>query len=500
MKRFILALALLTLLRFAAGCSDAQLTTVETAPLVLPDDVGPILVLVDHLPGQEDFVEARAEQVAIGLRHLSAQTSWAYVDEAATERVASVAAVVYLGLNGNDPLSPDVLTRLHAAHHLIVSRYHLARLREVGIAFTHTEGGNDVAAPPNTKVRYKGQSFPSALPDFLAFKVKEPAQVLSDYSIALAGQTSLPHIVQDGDALFVNDDISFDSNDVARRGAMLAVCEVMTQFMGARPLPARPLAMLRLEDVSALTPAWRLENIVRYLAAARVPYGIGVIPDLRLKGKITGSLRDNRELLNVLRWAAGHGATVILHGVHHCCSSEDAEGYEFWDHDHNAPVSYDSAEWMRSQVAEGIADEAALGLRPQMWETPHYSASPADYGVVSEFFGAAWELRRPIGWLPWVLKRDQYGAMLLPEDLGYVSLDGTKTVADQLERAKELLVCRSCTAVGFLHASTVPIQDVREYVKGLRDLGYVFVDPAQALRQYGAFKKGTQSSSPSRLR
>ena len=76
---------------------------------------------------------------------------------------------------------------------------------------------------------------------------------------------------------------------------------------------------------------------------------------------------------------------------------------------------------MRSTVAEALADLRALGVHPAIWETPHYSASPADYPVVSEFFAAAWELRRPMGWSPWVLKRDQYGAMLLPENLGYIS-------------------------------------------------------------------------------
>ena len=142
---------------------------------------------------------------------------------------------------------------------------------------------------------------------------------------------------------------------------------------------------------------------------------------------------------------------------------------------------------MRAQVVEAAADETALGLPPpQIWETPHYSASPVDYEVVSEYFGAAWELRRPMGWLPWVLKRDQYGAMLLPENLGYVSLDRTKTVTDQLARARELLVCQSCIAAGFLHPNTVAIEDVRQYVKGLRDLGYAFVDPAQAIRQYAS--------------
>jgi len=488
MKRLTLALALLIWLQSAPGCSNAVIPveTAETASLVLPTDIGPILVLVDHLPEKESFVETRAEQVALGLRHFSSQTSWSYLDAAPIETVTSAAAVVYLGLNGHDPLSPDALARLRGAHHLIVSRYHLTRLREAGIAFQHTAGGKDIAAPPNTAVRYTGQRFPSAEPDFLAFEVQEPAHVLADYTVAFPDGINLPYIVQDGDALFVNGDISFDSSDGAPRGAMLAICDAITQFLEAHPLPARPLAMLRLEDVSALTPVWRLESIVRYLAAAHVPYGIGVIPDLHVKGQVVASLRNNSELLDVLRWAAGHGATVILHGLHHCCSSEDAEGYEFWDRDQNAAVSYDSAEWMRSQVANGIADLTALRLPPHIWETPHYSASPIDYGVVSEFFGAAWERRRPIGWLPWILKRDQYGTLVLPEDLGYVSLDGTKTVADQLRRAKELLVCRSCLAAGFLHPSTIWVKDVREYVNGLRGLGYVFVDPAQALRQYGA--------------
>jgi hypothetical protein len=485
MKRLFLALTFLTQVQLIPGCSKAVVPVaipVDTAPLVLPTDIGPIFVLVDHLPGKENFVAARAEQVAIALRHFSARTSWGYVDTAPIAEVASAASVVYLGLNGNDPLSAEALARLRRAHHLIVSRYHLARLREAGIEFKHTVGGNDIVAPPNTLVRYNGQSFPAALPDLLAFDVKEPAHVLSDYSVALPNRSSLPYIVQDGDALFVNSDISFNSSDVSQRGAMLAACDAMTQFLGADPLPARHLAMLRLEDVSALTPARSLDNIVRYLAAARVPYGISVIPDLHVKGKAVASLRSDSDLLEVLRWAEGHGAIIILHGLHHCCSSEDAEGYEFWDRDHDGPVSYDSADWMRSQVTNGIAVVTSLGLHPQMWETPHYSASPVDYAAVSEFFGVAWELRKPIGWLPWALKRDQYGIMLLPENLGYVSLDGTKTVADQLTRAKELLVCRSCIAAGYLHPSTIRLENVREYVDGLHDLGYAFVDPAQTLR------------------
>jgi hypothetical protein len=488
MKRFLLALFVLFLLISGPSRALAPLVPVKTARLVLPRNFGPIVVLVDHLPGYGNFVEERAEEVAVALRHFSAKTSWGYVDSEPIKNVASAKAVVYLGLNGNAQLSPAALDRLRRAHHLIVSGYHLANIRKAGIAFKHTEGGVDVAVPPNTTVSYKGQTFPVALHDFLAFKVRAPAIVISSYNTSLSDGTRVPYIVQDGHALFVNGVISFDTDDVTRRGAMLAFCDVMARFIGAHPVPRRPLAMLRLEDVSTITPAWRLESYVRYLASVHVPYGIGVIPDLRVQGKVIGPLRDNPELVDTLRWAEGHGATIILHGLHHCCSSEDAEGYEFWDHEHNTPVPNDSAEWMHSQVAQGIADLKALGLHPQMWETPHYSASPADYEVVSQFFGAAWEVPLSIGWLPWVLKRDQYGVMLLPEDLGYVSLDGTKTIADQLARAKELLVCQGCIAAGFLHPSVTPVEDVREYVRGLQGLGYEFVDPAQAVRKYSTRK------------
>ncbi len=483
-----LIVALIGLALSIAGCSRTASIPVsipvETAPLVLPNDLGPILVLVDHLPAKGNFDAARAEQVAIGLRHFSEQTSWEYVDAAPLEKVRSAAAVVYLGLDGKDPLSSEALARLRLAHHLVVSRYHLEELRDAKIAFEHTVGGDDVAASPDTIVRYKGQTFPSALPDVLGFEVTEPARVVAGY--ARADAPGLPYIIQDGDALFVNGEISFDSSNVAWRGAMLTACDAITQFFSAHPLPARPQAMLRLEDVSALTPAWQLDRIVRYLAATRVPYGIGVIPDLRIKGRTIRPLSENRELLEVLRRAEQTGATTILHGLHHCCSSDSAEGYEFWDVDHNAPLAEDSAAGMRSTVAEALADLRALGVHPAIWETPHYSASPADYPVVSEFFAAAWELRRPMGWSPWVLKRDQYGAMLLPENLGYISLDGSKTVVDQLQRARELLVCQGCLAAGFIHPNTVAVGDVRKYVEGLRGLGYVFVDPAQAARRGSA--------------
>ena len=56
MKRFLLVL--IVLLLSTSGCSHdvVPVVPVNTAPLVLPENVGPIVVLVDHLPGEENLL------------------------------------------------------------------------------------------------------------------------------------------------------------------------------------------------------------------------------------------------------------------------------------------------------------------------------------------------------------------------------------------------------------------------------------------------------------
>jgi hypothetical protein len=466
----ILAAALLVV---AGVYMRASTTPVETAPLTFPKNVGSILVLTDHLPGKEPFVRTRAEQVAIGLRYLSANTSWTFLDAVPAGTVRSASIVVYLGINGLKWLAPEELAKLRLARRLIVSQHHLDELRETDIAFKDVGGGTSAEMPAGTTVVYRGMTAPMQPGEYLGLAVHAPARTLAEY--VLPGGSHVPYIVVDGNAMFVNAPLSFIMRDDPH-GEMVAASDAIATFLGVTP-NAKPLAMLRLEDVSAITPASRLAIIVTYLSLAHVPYGIGVIPDLRVTHGAGGLLGSNPALVAVLKWAQQHGATIILHGLHHCCSSQDAEGYEFWDHDRNAPVAQDSPAWMRAQIVEGVNDETALGLRPLMWETPHYSASPNDYAVVSQFFKTAWELRRPTGWLPWPLQRDQYGARILPENLGYVPLDGTRTVNDQLARARVMLACRYCVAVGFLHPALIGVNTVRAYVQGLRAMGYAFVDP-----------------------
>jgi hypothetical protein len=470
----VISACFLSFLTLLAGCApkSAPVTPVETAAMRFPN-VGSILVLVDHLPGNDTFTALRAQQVAIGLRYLTPDTSWEYIDTASPAQTAQASAVVYLGLNGLTPPTPPELAALRAARRLVVSQHHLRELRDTNVAFANTSGGVSTNIGNGATVTYRGMTAPLPADEYLTLNTHAPARILGE--LAAPHAWHVPYIVADGNALFINAPLAFVvTRDV--NGPTIAACDAIAAFLGVAP-NTKPLAMLRLEDVSAITPPDRMAAIVDYLDRAHVPYGIGVIPDLRVEHGAGGSLRDAPRLVDVLKTAQTDGATIILHGLHHCCSAQDSEGYEFWDRDTNAPVAGDSTAWMHGMIAQGLNDERALGLDPVMWETPHYSASPADYVAVAQFFRSAWEVRRPVGWLPWPLQRDQYGTVILPENLGYVSLDGVFTVKDQLERARAMLACRYCVAVGFLHPALLNVDVVRAYVEGLRAMGYAFVDP-----------------------
>jgi hypothetical protein len=477
-QSFRLLVALLAFSAVTLLVSWAQTPTIatRTPSLTFPKHVGSVLVLVDRLPEKETFVRERAEQVAVGLRYFSMRTSWDYVDTAPLEKIRNAGVIVYLGLNGKKPIAPDAVSRLRAARRLIVSQHHLDELRNAGIAFGDVSGGISVRMPAGTQIAYRDHLFPVTFFEYLGLHVHSPANVVADY--VLPDGSRSPYIVADKQSMFVNGELSFMVGN-RLHGSMLTACDAIAYFLGVTPNP-KPLAMLRLEDVSSITSAWNMGVIARYLWKAHVPYGIGVIPDLQTREGYGGPLRDNMMLVWVLQWAQAHGAVIILHGLHHCCSALDAEGYEFWDVDHNTPIADDSADRMRRAIRTGLNEETALGLHPVIWETPHYSASPTDYNVVSEFFPIAWEPRRPVGWLPWALQRDQFGATILPENLGFITNDRSRSVTDQLSAAQDMQACRYCVAAGFIHPATIPVQDVAAYVDGLRKLGYEFADPAQA--------------------
>lgn len=460
-----------------AACSHAA-PAPSSAHYQFPTEPKSILVITDHVANAA-FAPLHGAQVANALRHFTPDTRWTFIDQITSENVAHADAVVYLGDNAAAPIPPRALEALRRAKRLVLTRFHVAQLHDAQIAFLHVHEGQDTAAPAALRARYRGSVISVQQSDYLDLTLDAPAEAIAQFTV---GNRSVPYIVRDGRATFINGTIDYDRLEANPEsfGMAAVISDVLNDALGASPLPDTHDAMLRLEDVSVQTQASRLQSIVEYLAAQGVPYGIGVIPDQLIKGHTLSTLDQDPELVAVLKYAQGHGATIILHGLHHSFNSP--EDFEFWDPVHHHALPIDSKPWMDGKITEGLRIERALGLQPRMWETPHYSASALDYGEISKSFRVAWEDRQPNGWLPWALQRDAFGTILLPENLGYVANDGSTTVEDQLAIAKKLLICRGCIAAGFLHPATIPLEDFQKYVTGLRALGFQFVDPGGFLR------------------
>ncbi|MDP9016688.1 MAG: DUF2334 domain-containing protein [Candidatus Eremiobacteraeota bacterium] len=474
-------LTLLLALSVTAACASpaAQPGAQNSAQRLYEAPTTPksILVVTDHV-ADDGYAMLHATQVMIALRHFTPNTSWIYVDQLNKDRVSAADAVVYLGDNGQTPIATGPLEAFRAAKTLVVTRFHVHQFHDAGIAFTHIKEGIDVASPAELSATYHGTTVPVKQADYVKLELTQPATIVSTLS---SGGEQGAYIVRDGAATFINGTIDFDKlgSRPAAFGQNIIVADALNDALRAAPLVSSHVAMLRLEDVSVQTPALRLKAIVDYLAAEHVPYGLGLIPDQLIRGRVLSTLSQDPQLVTVLRFAQAHGATIILHGLHHSFNSP--EDFEFYDQQHHRPLAQDSQSWMDGRISQGLQIERSLGLEPKMWETPHYTASPLDYGEVKKYFRVAWEQRIPDGWLPWPLQRDAFGMALLPENLGYVAYDGSTTVGDQLAIAKLLLLCRGCIAAGFLHPSTVPLADVQSYVTGLHNLGYHFADPGEFL-------------------
>lgn len=438
-----------------------------------------LLVVTDHA-GLPLYEHVLAEGAAITLHHFARETSWKYVDDLTAADVKGADAVVYLPTRSAMPAKG--WQNLRYARRLVVFNQHLAQMQTLGF-FPHVSGAREIRAPAHSEIHYDGQTFALPVQVYTRFDVDKGARVLG--SVTASGTT--PFAVIDGRAAFVAAPLSFDSGilDPYAQGYLLADCDVLRIALGA---PAEPrVAMLRFEDVSIEVPSDRMWAIVKFMALRRLPYGIGVIPNQWVKGTTIRPLSSDPDLVAALRFGQANGARIILHGFHH--SYDSPEDFEFWDHVHNRPLSYDSVPWMTGRIEKGLAIERGLGLWPVMWESPHYAASPLDYRVVGKFFAMSWERRDPVDFMPWPIQDDEYGSVLLPEDLGYVALQGQgpedvikwETLDMQLARAKDFLVCKDCVPAGFLHPSTVSIDTVAGYVDGLQKLGYHFVDPLRLI-------------------
>lgn len=245
-------------------------------------------------------------------------------------------------------------------------------------------------------------------------------------------------------------------------------------------------AIIRIEDVHPLENPNNIRKISDLLYSEGVPFLIAVIPfyiDPTDNERV--ALSDKPDMVDALRYAEAHGATIVMHGDTHQYRGVTASDFEFWDEAGNRPINDDNAGYVQQKLETGIEELMRNGVYPLAWETPHYGASEIDYAAIAKVFSTAVEQRIVMNdldysqFFPYLIKQDMYGEKIIPENLGYVPLGSSdeeeQAVKDIIEGAKDNLYVRDGYATAFIHPF-MPLDLLKEIVDGIRDLGYTYID------------------------
>lgn len=289
----------------------------------------------------------------------------------------------------------------------------------------------------------------------------------------------------------------------------LIFADLLFDILNEKPQHEEKLALLRIEDIHAYI------DIPYLMQSMEILWNEGIVPHLSIIpifkdpfGTILESpshqeieISQVPDFMRALARIKEHGATFIWHGVTHQYKSEknpfsgaSGDDFEFWDARSNTPIAEDSESYVLSLLHRGRQALQNAGISTDLWLTPHYQASPLDNRIFGRLF--RWTFGRMIylyenrvvgQFFPYEIHGDVYGQNIIPENLGNVQPElneqvlRTRSVEEILEDARRNLVLRDSWASVFYHPFLLEGQDpkntdLQRLVRGLKGLGYKFVD------------------------
>ncbi|MBD0383237.1 polysaccharide deacetylase family protein [Paenibacillus sedimenti] len=296
------------------------------------------------------------------------------------------------------------------------------------------------------------------------------------------GDLAFPLFAQyDNSAYYASSDLYAPFN--------LYLGEGLKYFFGSE-FRSEHLAYIRLEDVHPMSDPKLLKETGDYLADKGIPFMIALIPIYtNSETKQQYHLSDVPQIVEVLRYLQGRGASILLHGyTHQYRSSETGEGFEFWDVKNNTPIwgppdtdtkvkkrhefaskdEYDQymqglqnfeKSYINTRIEKGIEELTDLGLYPLGFEAPHYVMSQSGYEIVSHYFNyilgqtqisdKEWE---HMGVSPYISTPTfLHGMTLLPETIGFYDNTSATPEADLDEKINKMLFIQDSMMGMFYH-------------------------------------------------
>jgi uncharacterized protein YdaL len=485
-----------------------------TPPVARSAADGEVLILFDQTGPYAWLGELYATATANLVSHFA---SWR-AEPVARYRAGELsrhAATFYIGSTYDEPLPRDFVDDVTSADRPVVwindNIWQLAN--RPGFAARYGFLPAAISGDPVRTVRYKGRDLSRRADQggIMTYVDLDPRRVAVLAQALRDDGRRVPWAIRAGNLTYVGE-IPFAYTSEEDR--YLAFCDLLFDVLAPRA-PERHRALVRIEDVHALTPPAQLRAVADVLAEEGIPFSVAVVPTyLDPNGALGGVRRlvlgDAPEVVQALKYMVSRGGTLVMHGDTHQygtqknpyngASVSDFEFYTAHLDDGGAivmdgPVPDDSPAWARARAAEGL--DVFRGARlpvPTIFEYPHYAGSATDSATLEEIFGAAYQrglyftgtlTGRPVDpghslgmFFPFAV-RDVYGWKVLPENLGHYvpggqAGDAPRTAGQIVRAAQANLVVRDGVASFFFHPMYEP-SVLHEIVDGIRTAGYTFV-------------------------
>jgi uncharacterized protein YdaL len=377
----------------------------------------------------------------------------------------------------------------------------------VGVSYKGVQLGRDERAGPPARIKVTDKS---------------KVEVLAEGVQPDAGR--IPWAVRSGTLTYVSE-VPFTY--VGGSDRYLAAADLIRALVS--PPRRSPRALVRLEDVGPTADPAQLKQIADRLHRRGVPFTIGVYPRYRdpmgaFSGGVAVDLRltDRPEVVDALRYMIDRGGSIVLHGYTHQHGEKpnpyngvSGEDYEFYRArlgkdrvvELLGPVRGDSVQWANVRFADARGELERAGLPDShMFEFPHYTASAADYQAATGTFGVRYDRGSYFpGWcspecgggtvpvdpagiytqtFPYLV-RDVYGAVVVPENLGYIAHSSDpaelrRRVGELVSAARTFRVVDDGIASFFYHPY-LGAEPLGRLVDGIQAAGYRFVTAAEVL-------------------
>ncbi|QUG82169.1 DUF2334 domain-containing protein [Bacillus nitratireducens] len=322
---------------------------------------------------------------------------------------------------------------------------------------------------------------------------------------ALSADGNHPLIVHQGTSYYVATPNLFD-------WMSHYVGEMLFSYFEQKPMTNKTSAYLRLEDVHPAVNVKQLKEIAELLKEKNLPYMITVIPVY--KDPDTGKtvhLKDNSELVDVLRFMQDNGGSIVMHGyTHQFYDSETGEGFEFWDVKTDQPIrqpnhekpktkeDFQSTEdynkyvengkafeekYTKDHIEKGITELVEAKLYPVAFEAPHYTMSQKGYEILSQYFSTyvgqlqlndtTWESMHSPAYIstPSFL----HGMKLIPETVGFIEEDKPQAIAKMKERAVSIEKLSDGIIGAFYHPylGVTPLKEVLKELESIPNIEWI---------------------------